>query len=356
MRAGAMDYLRPGQILRSATWAPDAADSIVSGAPTQYGRRPRNMLGMPTTVPVNHVVGAKGNVTDPDSVAHNMRRLVNQIRGQDRGEIVLFWHETKSYGPGWYAEGVDPSELEAMLDVLDEYGIPTMRASELGRWRRNNGEAISTPTGYAANDSLSYGSLDRVWFIPDGVDNRFIRGVRTDEKDYNFDTTAPLPPSNLVATGFDEYVLLDWDASPSAETVRYTVYRYFDGSPDTVTVASGIADTYYVATAINGTEHFYFVSASDNTDNESYDSDHASATPGGTLGLQYPAYFAMYYHDPAASAASSAQLDSLGEFDAVVFGPHAFEGDAERAVLRGHERGAEVAQHQHRPAQLHDGR
>jgi hypothetical protein len=81
-----------------------------------------------------------------------------------------------------YADGIDPVELGAMLDVVDEIGARYMTASDLGRWRRATAQAIDTPAGFynapAVDDSAKYFAADEVWFKPNGIDNRWIRGVK----------------------------------------------------------------------------------------------------------------------------------------------------------------------------------
>jgi len=178
MRAVAMGTYDLEKYFAAPTYAPTRGDSIMSGAPSQSGRKPRNMLGMPTTMPIQWIVSTKATFPTMAQVRNNMSRLLFQIRGQDRGEIVLFWHEKKTDGPGWYSEGVNADELDAMLDAVDEFGAVTMTAADLGRWRRANGRVVATPEAFAQPDSFKFNVADQVWFVPDGVDNRWIRGVR----------------------------------------------------------------------------------------------------------------------------------------------------------------------------------
>lgn len=181
-RAGAMDgdfYTRElywGKANQGAA----RTDSISSGAPTQAGRRARNLLGLPTTLPVQRVVGAKANATaDLDSIRNAMRRIVSQVRAQDRGELVLFWHDNKtSPNDPAYSEGVDGDDLGAMLDVVDEYSGPYMRASERGRWLRQYSTAVPTPAGFAQVDTFRFTADDDVWGLPYGIDNRWMRNIR----------------------------------------------------------------------------------------------------------------------------------------------------------------------------------
>jgi len=179
MRSQSMGAFTRDFYYATPLWAAARGDSIMSGAPPEYGRRPRNMIGLPPTMTAASVVGDTSSTPTMDQVSHNMRRLVSQIRGQDRGELVLFWHTTKKRpGPDWYEDGVDFDEAGAMFGVVNEYGGAFMTASELGRHRRNFGTAVATPAGYAADDSLAFTVEDQVWYVPDGQDGRFIRGVK----------------------------------------------------------------------------------------------------------------------------------------------------------------------------------
>jgi len=281
MRTGSMDlYTRDFYYQSVGVFAPARADSSMSGAPSQYGRRARNMLGVAPTVEVKQIVGAKDSVTfDLDSVAHNMRRLVNQIRGQDRGEIVLFWHETKSYGPDWYDEGVDPDELEVICDVLDEYGIPTMRASELGRHRRSGAVEVTTPYGYAANDSLKFSLGDRVWYIPNGVDERHIRGVRTTRAEAAA-IDVPEAPTGLDVGTEPTSAYLSWEANTEGDLASYSVYRKIDAGAYAL-YKDNIPSAWYndISIAADSATYYYKVTAVDDDSNESGFSGEATSTP-----------------------------------------------------------------------------
>jgi len=168
----------------AASWAPAYADTGMS-VTRDAQRRPRSMMLMPYAMTPQPLVGPISRATDPDSVRENMRRALFQWRGQGRGEFVMLTHDVKSshaLASGFYSDGVNPEELGAMLDVVDEFGARYMTASDLGRWRRATGTAIDTPTGYynasADDDSARYYAHERVWYKPDGVDNRWIRGVK----------------------------------------------------------------------------------------------------------------------------------------------------------------------------------
>jgi hypothetical protein len=168
------------------SWAPAYADSGVN--PTQTAqRRPRNMaLLMYTTQPLQFVGLPTRTSADLDSVRHNVRRMLFQIRGQSRGEFAILTHDVKATHPvasGFgYADGMNPDEVGAMLDVADEIGVRYMTASDIGRWRRDAAKPIDTPAGFYSasvqDDSARYYAAERVWFKPDGIDGRWIPGVR----------------------------------------------------------------------------------------------------------------------------------------------------------------------------------
>lgn len=168
------------------TWAPAYGDTAMSvGAQAQ--RRPRNMMLLPYAMTPPWIVNAPGSATaNLDSVRHNMRRALYQWRGQGRGEFVMLTHDVKhghALASGFgYADGINPEELGAILDVVDAIGARYMTASDLGRWRRATATAIDTPTGFfnavADDDSAKYFAADGVWYKPHGIDNRWIRGVK----------------------------------------------------------------------------------------------------------------------------------------------------------------------------------
>lgn len=171
---------------RANTWGPAYGDSAMSVA-AQAQRRPRNAMLLPYSMTTSWLVNAPGSATaNLDSVRHNMRRALYQWRGQGRGEFVMLTHDVKSSNPiasGFgYADGVNPEELGALLDVVDEIGARYMTASDLGRWRRATGTAIDTPAGFfnasVSDDSAKYFAADETWYKPHGVDSRWIRGVK----------------------------------------------------------------------------------------------------------------------------------------------------------------------------------
>ena len=92
-------------------------------------------------------------------------------------------------------------------------------------------------------------------------------------------TVVPAAPTTLTAEGRDGEVFLDWDDSGTGLT--YTVYRSETTSgPYTTSIANGLVVSEYLDTGrTNSTAYFYVVTAVQGPDNESDNSNEASATP-----------------------------------------------------------------------------
>jgi hypothetical protein len=116
-------------------------------------------------------------------------------------------------------------------------------------------------------------------------------------------------------------------SSLSPDVQYYNVYRFFDGSADTVKVGTATSAPYYDNTAINGSPHNYYVTAVDYAGNESDPSATMATTPGTILPLNRPAYWAFWYQDPADLVPlDQADVAKLAEFDMIVGSPHSLEG------------------------------
>jgi hypothetical protein len=130
-------------------------------------------------------------------------------------------------------------------------------------------------------------------------------------------------------------VFLEWTASADPDSVYYNVYRFYDGATDTQTVATHLGlPEYYDTPIIKGSPHNYFVSALDAAGNESFDSNVTRAVPVAIMNIPRPAYMAIWFQDPGASV-SSATLDSLAAYDAIVTGPFAMEGETSEPAYTG---------------------
>lgn len=150
-----------------ATQRAQCADTLMTGAPTQSMNKPRNMIGLPPFDWVPQIVGYKRNPALSsaalDSIRTNVHRAIFQLRGQDRRVLNLFWHDFKS---GGYAEGVNPDELDAMLDVVDGLGGRYMTASEYTNWVESRATPWSTPLHATQADTFRVGADMRIWFRP----------------------------------------------------------------------------------------------------------------------------------------------------------------------------------------------
>ena len=103
----------------------------------------------------------------------------------------------------------------------------------------------------------------------------------TTAADSGSDTTAPQPPTGLLAAGGDTVVNLSWSANSETDLAGYRVYRSTtSGSSYSELTSSLLTLTSYTdSTAVNGVNYFYVVTAQDTAGNESAYSSEASATP-----------------------------------------------------------------------------
>lgn len=158
------------------TYAAARTDTARGHMPASLERAPRNMMLLPLTSEINQIVGEKANTTiTEDQVRFNFRKLLRQAKAQNRPVVSLYEHNFKS---GSYSYGVDPEEMRWMLREAVAQGAWITTASEYSRWIELGSTAIATPVGYAQPDSFRFSADDRVWFKPNGVDNRWIRGVK----------------------------------------------------------------------------------------------------------------------------------------------------------------------------------
>lgn len=85
-------------------------------------------------------------------------------------------------------------------------------------------------------------------------------------------------PTNLTATSGDSQVTLSWSAVTGA--TGYNVKRSTTAGGPYTTIATNVAGTSYLDTTVtNGTTYYYVVTAVDSSNNESANSNEASATP-----------------------------------------------------------------------------
>lgn len=166
-----------------ATLGAARTDSLWMGGFNYSGRYARNMQAFPFTMNIPLIVGAEGNKhttqAEYDSVSVNMSRALFQTRGQNRGVLNLFWHDTKKVPTtGGYNEGVDAIDLSVMCDVIDAWGAKYLTISDAANYRKGGATAAASPNRAAVPDTFETTAGERVWFRPNGVDQRWIRNVR----------------------------------------------------------------------------------------------------------------------------------------------------------------------------------
>ncbi|MDJ0923879.1 MAG: choice-of-anchor D domain-containing protein, partial [Acidimicrobiia bacterium] len=100
------------------------------------------------------------------------------------------------------------------------------------------------------------------------------------------DTTAPAAPTNLVATGSDGQVSLDWDDNAEDDLDVYSIYRSTTSPVDTsgTPIAQPAGSNYIDTLVTNGTMYYYVVTARDTSLNESAPSNEDDATPMAPAG------------------------------------------------------------------------
>jgi hypothetical protein len=152
----------------------------------------------------------------------------------------------------------------------------------------DSGSLIVTSNGLNPVGLLFAGGSTRTFANEIGrVLNNF--GVSVDTSS----TTPPdsIPPANpvgLTATGGDGQVSLDWANNTEADLAGYNVYRSTTSGSGYVKVNGAlVTQSAFTNTGLtNGTQYFFVVRAVDTSNNESGNSNQASATPqsGPTVG------------------------------------------------------------------------
>lgn len=166
-----------------STFRPAKCDTYTLGGVGATGRKPRNMVVLPTSMGAERVFGDKAksytSSTGLDSIRHNLRRLIYQVKGQKSGVVSLFWHDFKDNpSAAGYAEGVNAKELGAALDVVDEMSGRYMTVSEYVRWMQGTGTALDYPWSTAKPDTFRQNATQRIWVRPYGIDTSWIRNVK----------------------------------------------------------------------------------------------------------------------------------------------------------------------------------
>ncbi len=105
------------------------------------------------------------------------------------------------------------------------------------------------------------------------------------------DITAPLPPTELVATAGDGRVTLSWTASTDGDVASYEIYRSASsGAAGQLIQAVPSTDSAFIdTTTTNGNRYYYRVVAVDFAGNKSGYSNESDATPADTTAPAVPA-------------------------------------------------------------------
>jgi hypothetical protein len=172
MRCGAM-----GDEGSIANLQPAYTDTARAGVDSRVGRMPRDILLLPTNGAIESIVGEHDNTTITEAqVKYNFRKLVQKVKGQGRGVLPLYVHAFKN--SSYNAGEIDPEEMRWILQVVDSEGGAYMTATEYGDWMRSWGTPIDTPAAYGQAAPFNFSAAYKVWIKPDGIDNRWIRGVK----------------------------------------------------------------------------------------------------------------------------------------------------------------------------------
>jgi hypothetical protein len=159
---------------------PARADTIYSGfRQNDKNREPRNVRVIANSNGVDDFVGEKTDNPSMDVVAYRTRNIIENSRAQRRGLVGFLLHDVKTgEDSADYDTGIDPDELAAILDVVDDLGGPYVFIGQMGNWFAHYSATIVTPAGYAQPDTYKYTIEEGYWGTFNGVDNTFIPGVR----------------------------------------------------------------------------------------------------------------------------------------------------------------------------------
>jgi len=153
-----------------------ATDTARAGVDSRVGRMPRNVMLLPTTLPIESLVGGTAVTPTKAAVQANARRIINKIKAQNRGILSVYAHDFKS--STYNVAEVDSNEVRWILEVVDQEGGCYMTATEYGDWLRSGGVAVDTPAAYGQSDPFNFTAAQKVWYKPNGVDLRWLRNVR----------------------------------------------------------------------------------------------------------------------------------------------------------------------------------
>ncbi len=172
----------------AANWRAADSDSTFGGFhvlndPNVLGqvnqRAPLNVRGLAMTFEIDDVVGDATTFPVKADIQKVFRRVLYQHMGNHRGVMSTDIHDVKTnYLNNDYDDRADPAEMDWILEVLDDYNIWYGTDTQYTAWMAANGTAMDTPAAFAQPDSFKYTAADKIWYLPDGVDGRFIPGVK----------------------------------------------------------------------------------------------------------------------------------------------------------------------------------
>ncbi len=209
--------------------------------------------------------------------------------------------------------GGPPSNRFSQLDHVWTFDVPagTSHAFHLEAWRDANSEGDDFTFSWSSDNSsytpmltVNKSSDDNVidsYLFPGSISGTiYVKVSDTDQSGGNQsldsvyvdymaitseggsggDTTPPASPTNLVATGGDGEVALDWDDNSEPDLASYNVYRSLTSGSGYGLLAQSVTLSAYTDTTVtNGTTYYYAVAAVDTSQNEGLIGNEASATP-----------------------------------------------------------------------------
>lgn len=230
---------------------------------------------------------------------------LRDLAGNVQGPAVL-WNLTDTTKPGgeWTSQSVsadNTGDLVNDLDIVLQFTCPETLDNLVDPVITITGDNVTYTDGeFTYNDDPNFGTVlnvqvtlaagesgDGVTVTVNGLtDIVDPANVQTTGIDWVLvDVTAPAAPANLVATdGEDAQVTLNWDDNTEADLGGYSVYRSDVAAvgPYTKITADLVAvSTYVDDTAVNGTQYWYAVTATDLSivPNQSDPSNVDTATP-----------------------------------------------------------------------------
>ncbi len=168
-----------------------------------------------------------------------------------------------------FSEVMDKSSLELTTTPSIPLGTPVWNTSSTGVAFDNAALAVSTPHTLTLN-------------AKDVSGNALAETTLTFTTSDTADTTAPNPPTGLVAIPANGQVALTWEANSETDIAGYTLY--------TGTAQDKLESTDFITTnnktftgLTNGTSYFFAVDAVDTANNHSGQTSPISATPSTTV-------------------------------------------------------------------------